>query len=88
MKNTLDKELEEDFFKTAKPFKELFPKVVEAQLNKKIESKPMGRPKIDNPKKLTSLRLDAEVIEFFKRDGKGWQTRLNKVLKEFVLSHS
>lgn len=39
------------------------------------------------PKKLLSLRLDAEVIEWFKQQGPGYQTRMNAVLRAFV-AHS
>lgn len=35
-------------------------------------------------KKAVSLRLDAEVLEFFRSDGKGYQTRINSVLKAYV----
>jgi hypothetical protein len=35
-----------------------------------------GRLKSDNPKLLTSIRLSAEVIDFFKAEGAGWQTQL------------
>lgn len=40
-----------------------------------------GRPKSDNPKQPVSLRLDREVIEWFKRGGDGWQTRINDELR-------
>jgi uncharacterized protein (DUF4415 family) len=43
-----------------------------------------GRPKSDRPKISTTLRLDAAVIEHFKKGGKGWQTRINKVLRKLV----
>ena len=33
------------------------------------------------PKQQVSLRLDPEVIEKFKATGKGWQARINEVLK-------
>ncbi len=36
------------------------------------------------PKKLLSLRLDAEVIDWFKQQGPGYQTRMNAVLRAFV----
>ena len=39
-----------------------------------------GRPKSEAPKRLVSLRLDAEVLESFKQEGPGWQTRINAVL--------
>ncbi len=35
-------------------------------------------------KKLLSLRLDADVIDWFKRQGPGYQTRINAVLRAFV----
>jgi uncharacterized protein (DUF4415 family) len=41
-----------------------------------------GRPKIENPKKAVSLRLDPDVIAWFKRDGPGWQTRINEELRK------
>lgn len=41
-----------------------------------------GRPKLDNPKQALSLRLDAEVIAFFKKDGAGWQRRINDALRK------
>ena len=36
------------------------------------------------PKKLLSLRLDPEVIDWFKEQGPGYQTRMNAVLRAFV----
>ncbi len=39
---------------------------------------------IPTPKKLLSLRLDQEVIEWFKQQGPGYQTRMNAVLLAFV----
>jgi uncharacterized protein (DUF4415 family) len=41
-----------------------------------------GRPKSETPKIAVSLRLDQEVVEGFKADGPGWQTRINAVLAE------
>ena len=35
-------------------------------------------------KRLTSLRLDADLLEWFKRDGEGYQTRINAALREYV----
>jgi len=36
------------------------------------------------PKKLLSLRLDQEVVEWFKSTGPGYQTRINAALKAYV----
>jgi len=41
-----------------------------------------GRPKADAPKMPVSIRLDRDVVEWFKRDGDGWQTRINHELRK------
>ncbi len=46
-----------------------------------------GRPPKSTPKQSTTLRLNAEVLDFFKAGGKGWQSRINTVLKEYAESH-
>jgi uncharacterized protein (DUF4415 family) len=33
------------------------------------------------PKQLVSLRLDPDLVEKFKRTGKGWQERVNVALR-------
>jgi uncharacterized protein (DUF4415 family) len=35
-------------------------------------------------KKAVSIRLSPEVIAFFKSQGSGWQTRIDKVLRGLV----
>jgi uncharacterized protein (DUF4415 family) len=35
------------------------------------------------PKALVSLRLDADVLAWFKAQGRGYQTRMNEVLRAF-----
>jgi uncharacterized protein (DUF4415 family) len=36
------------------------------------------------PKQTTTLRLDPDVIEYFRKDGPGWQTRIGEVLRRAV----
>ncbi|HEX3990058.1 MAG TPA: BrnA antitoxin family protein [Acetobacteraceae bacterium] len=38
-------------------------------------------------KHLTSLRLDSDLLEWFKRGGEGYQTRINAALREYVERH-
>jgi uncharacterized protein (DUF4415 family) len=38
-------------------------------------------------KQLLSLRLDADVIGWFKSQGEGYQTRINSALREYVERH-
>ncbi len=35
-------------------------------------------------KQSTTIRLDVEVLDFFKSQGKGWQTKINDVLHQYV----
>ena len=39
---------------------------------------------IPGPKQQLTVRLDVEVIEWFKAQGPGYQTRMNAVLRSFV----
>src|ERR1700680_820291 len=43
---------------------------------------PRGRPKSGNPKHPVSLRLDPDVLSHFRRSGRGWQSRINAVLRK------
>ena len=37
------------------------------------------------PKKIqTTIRLDADIVEHFKRKGRGWQTSINEELRKAV----
>jgi uncharacterized protein (DUF4415 family) len=40
-----------------------------------------GRPPVANPKRAVSLRIDPDVLEAYKATGKGWQSRINEVLR-------
>ena len=41
-----------------------------------------GRPPLDSPKRLVSLRLDRDLVEHFRKKGPGWQTRINTALRK------
>nr|WP_236786692.1 BrnA antitoxin family protein [Allochromatium tepidum] len=45
-----------------------------------------GRPKADATKQPVSIRLSPEVVDYFKAEGPGWQTRIDAVLREYVAS--
>lgn len=45
-------------------------------------AKKRGRPRLEDPKISTTLRLDADVLEYFKAGGKGWQSRINETLRK------
>ena len=47
-----------------------------------------GRPKLDQPKKQVTLRLDADLLDGLRATGPGWQTRVNEVLRTWLETRS
>lgn len=43
-----------------------------------------GRPRVENPKKQVTLRLDPDVLDKFRATGKGWQSRINAELRKVL----
>jgi len=48
---------------------------------KKPRAKGAGRPKSANPKVVLNIRVDAAVLARWKATGKGWQQRINDLLR-------
>ena len=46
--------------------------------------RPAGRPKAKITKERISIRLSPEVMAYFRDTGKGWQTRIDQALKDYV----
>ncbi len=79
------RELDDKWFAEAKPASEAFaPEVYAALLAIK---RPRGRPKAIDTKVFTAIRLDADLLETFKATGKGWQTRMNAALRQYLTEH-
>ncbi len=51
------------------------------------ELRPVGRPKAEVIKDRISIRLSPEVTEYFRATGKGWQTKIDKALLEYISTH-
>ena len=49
--------------------------------------KPVGRPKAEITKDRITIRLSQDVTSFFRASGKGWQTKIDDVLKEYIAQH-
>jgi uncharacterized protein (DUF4415 family) len=49
--------------------------------------KAMGRPRLASPKVPLTMRVDQEVRDTFKATGRGWQTRMNNVLRDWARTH-
>jgi uncharacterized protein (DUF4415 family) len=41
-----------------------------------------GRPKLANPKRQVTLRLDGDLIDKLRATGPGWQSRINAILRK------
>ena len=39
------------------------------------------------PKETITIRLDADVLEWFREGGKGYQTRINAILRSYKQAH-
>jgi len=39
---------------------------------------------LPQPKATLNMRIDGDVLEFFRRQGKGYQTKINAVLRSYV----
>jgi uncharacterized protein (DUF4415 family) len=72
----------DEMFAQAELMTKVDPELVE--MSKSLCSK----PKADNSKRLLSIHYSPEVIEFFKSTGKGWQARMDEVLRNYVASHN
>lgn len=61
------------------------PEFTDAQLRSaalEIGGRPVGRPKLERPKRAINLRLDADIVDAFRAEGAGWQTRMNDALRK------
>ncbi|WP_042776622.1 BrnA antitoxin family protein [Sinorhizobium fredii] len=61
----------------AKPFAEALPDLAESI------KRARGRPAVEKPRQQISIRLDPDLIEYYKKTcGKGWQSRMNEDLRK------
>ncbi len=70
-------------FQRARPAAEVPPELLGAEVAAEM-LKPRGRPKAAATKAHVNIRLDADVLDAFKATGRGWQTRINKALREWL----
>ncbi len=73
----------EEDFQHARPGAEVLPELFGPQVAAGM-LKSRGRPKAAETKTHFNIRLDADVLDAFKAAGRGWQTRMNKALREWL----
>ena len=64
-------------FERARPASEVLPQLVDEYRKSRGPQKAPTKVQI-------SMRLSPEVVDYFKAQGRGWQTRINEVLVDYV----
>jgi len=71
-------ELTEEQFRQMRPASEVHPQLVEAyRQSRGTQKQPTKVP--------VSIRLNPEVVTYFRSQGQGWQTQINEILAEYVV---
>ena len=71
-------ELGRDWFQGALPATEVVPKVVERWRRTR------GKQKAPT-KEAVSIRLDQDVLAHYRASGRGWQSRINETLRQYIV---
>ncbi|MGZ8961974.1 MAG: BrnA antitoxin family protein, partial [Methylophilaceae bacterium] len=57
-------------------------------LSESLQTTLRGFKDAKSTKVSTTVRFDRSVLEAFRATGKGWQTRMNEALKEWLKEHA
>jgi uncharacterized protein (DUF4415 family) len=76
-KDSDNSELTDADFARAKPFREVFP-------DQHRSWQRLGRPPVERPKVHIGFRLAADVVEAIRASGRGYNARVEKVLREAI----
>jgi uncharacterized protein (DUF4415 family) len=66
----------------ARPASEVLPEHIGEKATQELLRRGKGRPPKDGRKVNQTIRIDPDVLEAYRQEGKGWQTRINQVLRE------
>lgn len=75
------RELTDDDLKSFKPARDVLPMALQKTLG--IRGAQKAPTKVS-----TTIRLSPDVLEAFKSQGNGWQTRIDTALKDWLRTHS
>jgi uncharacterized protein (DUF4415 family) len=76
------------WFKRARPAKDVLKDLVGQTAAAEMLKPKRGRPPLEEPKEHVNIRLDADIVQSFRRTGAGWQTRLNNALRDWLRTHA
>jgi len=63
------------------------PALTQEQLARFVPAKLLNRSLYKPVKIPVKINYDADILEWFRSFGKGYQTRMNAVLREYMMSH-
>ncbi len=66
----------------ARPAADVLPELIGDKAAQELLRRGRGRPRKDVRKVNQTIRIDPDVLEAYRQEGKGWQTRINQVLRE------
>jgi len=83
------RELTEEDFKQARPAGEVLPEILGEKLSTELLKRKPGQrgPQKSQIKESVTIRYSRDVIDYFRSTGPGWQTRIDKALKEWMSQH-
>jgi uncharacterized protein (DUF4415 family) len=72
--------------------------MTDEDIDRQIDENPDAAPILDEGwfkdavltipgKTAISIRIDSDVMDWFKSQGRGWQTRMNAVLRAYAMAH-
>ena len=73
-----------DFAKKARPAREVLEQDFGKENAEKILKGRVGRAVAESPKTQVTIRMDANILAEFRSHGKGWQTEINNILRQWV----
>ncbi|GFO56248.1 antitoxin [Geomonas sp. Red276] len=76
-----------DDFNKARPAGDVLREVFGQEAATEMLIKRPGRVKGSGSKESQTVRFDRDILAAFKATGKGWQTRMNNALREWLKDH-
>nr|WP_297460654.1 BrnA antitoxin family protein [uncultured Halomonas sp.] len=74
------RELTDADVKRMRPISEVLPKELQRTIGQRGQQRAPTKVK-------TTMRLSPEVVDHFKEQGAGWQTRMDQALKQYIREH-
>jgi uncharacterized protein (DUF4415 family) len=74
-------------FAWARPAAKVLPQFIGEKATQELMRCSRGRPLKADKKVNQTPRIDVDVLEAYRQEGKGWQTRINEVLREHMPRH-